>query len=371
MTSRKKPTATAAKKRTVTKAKPAGEVKYINLALQGGGAHGAFTWGVLDRLLEEERIVIEGISGTSAGAMNGAVLASGYIKGGRQGARENLAEFWKRISDAGQMNPLQQSALERWLSGWNLNFSPGYNFLDLLSRIYSPYDFNPLNINPLRYVLEEFIDEEALRTHHDIRLFIAATHVASGQARIFHCEEISTDVLLASACIPFMFQAVEIEGESYWDGGYMGNPVIWPLIYNTRSEDVLLVQINPLHRDEVPKRAYEITNRLNEISFNSSLIAEMRAIEFVQRLIREKKLDRKRYKDLKIHLIYSAEKMHELDASSKLNTSWDFFRYLHQLGYEQTENWIQQNFGDLGKRSTVNIREKFLYRPTRGKIKTG
>lgn len=341
--------------------------KTINLALQGGGAHGAYTWGVLDRLLQEERLTIEGISGTSAGAMNAAVLASGYIKGGREGARTNLAGFWKRISDTGQMNPMQQSALERWLAGWNLDWSPAYNMLDLLSRVCSPYDFNPLNINPLRYVLEEFIDEETLQQHNQIHLFIAATHVASGQARVFHCHEITTDVLLASACVPLMFQAVEIGGEAYWDGGYMGNPVIWPLIYNTQSEDVLLVQINPLHRDETPKRAYEITNRLNEISFNSSLIAEMRAIEFVQRLIREKRVERNRYKDIKIHLIYSAEKMHALDASSKLNTSWDFFRYLHGLGYQNADSWIAENFDAIGKRSTVDIREKFLYRPGRGK----
>lgn len=347
----------------MTKQRAKKPVKRINLALQGGGAHGAYTWGVLERLLEDESIEIEGISGTSAGAMNAAVLACGLAEGGRDHARRKLERFWTRISDAGKFSPLQQNSIGQMLFGYNLDWSPTYNWFDLVSRLYSPYDLNPLNLNPLRYVLEDFIDEKILRESSPVKLFIAATHVESGQARVFQCNEITADVLMASACIPFMFQAVEIEGEFYWDGGYMGNPVIWPLIYNTESEDVLLVQINPITRDGLPKRAYQIVNRLNEISFNSSLIAEMRAIEFVKRLLHEGKLDREQYKDMRVHLIYSADEMHSLEASSKMNTGWDFFSHLRQLGYNAAHDWLEAHYDALCNEDTLDIREKFLRNP--------
>jgi len=334
--------------------------KIISLALQGGGAHGAYTWGVLDRLMEEERLEIEGISGTSAGAMNGAVLISGHIKGGRDGAKDELRRFWRRVSDLNMFSPLQQSVAERLQFGWNLDWSLSYNWLDLMSRLYSPYDLNPLNLNPLRYVLEDTLDTKALQHGDNIKLFVTATHVESGQPQVFTCEEITVDVLLASACIPFMFQAIEINGEHYWDGGYMGNPVIWPIIYHCDTEDVVLVQINPLRREQHPRRAREIINRLNEITFNSSLIAEMRAIDFVHRLHQEGRLDRERYKDPRVHLIYSPDTMHNLDASSKMNASWEFFLYLHKLGYEAANQWLKETWKDIGECSSLDIREKFL-----------
>jgi len=337
--------------------------KKINLALQGGGAHGAYTWGVLDCLLQEERLEIEGVSGTSAGAMNAAMLVNGYAKNGREGARAALRELWTAVSEISAFGPLHQTPLEHWLDGWNLDWSPAYHYFDLLSRIASPYDLNPLNVNPLRFVLDNLMDFKSLQAHSKIKLFVAATHVASGQARVFKCHEITTDVLLASACLPFLFQAVEIEGEHYWDGGYMGNPAIWPLIYNCDSEDVVLVQINPLHRDGVPKTANEIINRLNEISFNSSLIAEMRAIDFVGRLIHQGRLSKDDYKDMKIHLIYSPEEVKTLNASSKMNASWDFFEYMHGAGFKAAKEWIKENFDAIGQRSTVNIRNKFLRGP--------
>ncbi len=339
--------------------------KKINLALQGGGAHGAYTWGALDRILQDEDLVIEGISGTSAGAMNGVVLANGYLKGGREGAREALAHFWKSISDISAFGPFNQNPIEQWLLGWNLDWSPAYHYFDALSRILSPYDVNPLNLNPLRNVLDEQLDLPALHDSGIIKLFVTATHVSSGQPRVFDCHEITTEVLLASACIPFMFQAVEIEGEDYWDGGYMGNPAIWPLIYRCESEDVLLVQVNPLHRDGVPKKAGDIINRLNEITFNSSLISEMRAIQFVQRLLHEGRLERTRYKDMKIHLVYSPEELKDLNASSKLNTGWAFFKHLYDVGYQEAEDWLKAHKHDVGTRSTVNITEKFLRGPGR------
>ena len=338
-------------------------VKKINLALQGGGAHGAYTWGVLDRLLEEKDIIIEGISGTSAGAMNAAMLVNGYMQNGRDGAKECLETFWRRISEVAVFSPLHKSPLERMLTGWNMDMSPTYHWMDLISRLFSPYDTNPLNINPMRIIVDEMLDHEAVQACSTIKLFIAATHVASGQSRIFQCDEITTDVLLASACIPFMFQAVEVQGQHYWDGGYMGNPAIWPLIYYCQSEDVVLVQINPVHENEIPKSANEIINRMNEISFNSSLIAEMRAIEFVSKLLKEGSLDDKKYKDMRIHLIYSADHMHHLNASSKMNADWDFFLYLKDIGRQTAEHWLRAHWKDVGVKSTVNIREKFLTGP--------
>ena len=337
--------------------------KKINLALQGGGAHGAYTWGVLDRLLEEKDLEIEGISGTSAGAMNAAMLVNGYAKGGREGAKECLEKFWRRISEVAAFSPLHKSPLERALTGWNMDLSPAYHWFDLMSRMFSPYELNPLNINPMRMVLEEMFDHESVQACNAIKLFIAATHVASGQARVFHCNEITTDVLLASACIPFMFQAVEIHGQHYWDGGYMGNPSIWPLIYNCQSEDVVLVQINPIHDNQLPKTANEIINRINEISFNSSLVAEMRAIAFVSKLLREGSLDPKRYKDMRVHLIYSANHMHHLNASSKMNADWDFFLHLKGIGRHTADHWLRAHWKDVGNKSTVNIHEKFLAGP--------
>ena len=337
--------------------------KKINLALQGGGAHGAYTWGVLDRLLEEKDIEIEGISGTSAGAINAAALISGHAKGGREGAKRELETLWRKISDISAFGPLHKTPFERWWTGWNMDSSFSYHLFDLVTRFYSPYETNPMNINPLQQILHEMIDFKILQAHHGIRLFVTATHVQSGQARVFHCHEITADVLLASTCIPFMFQAVEIDGGQYWDGGYMGNPAIWPLIYHCDSEDVVLVQINPIHNDLKPHTAGEIINRLNEITFNSSLIAEMRAIDFVSRLIHAGKLGHGDYKDMRIHLIYSPEHMHSLNASSKMNADWDFFLYLKNIGRAAAEEWLKSDFKKVGRESTVDIREKFLSGP--------
>lgn len=335
-------------------------VKKVNLALQGGGAHGAYTWGVLDRLLEIEELEIEGISGTSAGAMNAAMLVNGYAKGGREGARACLEEFWRRISEAAAFSPLHQNSFERLFTGWNLDMSPIYHWFDFLTRTFSPYQLNPLNINPMRGILEDMLDIEAIHAYGKIKMFITATHVASGQARVFSCKEITADVLRASACIPTLFQAVEIEGEPYWDGGYMGNPAIWPLIYNCESEDVILIQINPISDYATPDTNSEIINRLNEITFNSSLIAEMRAIDFVARLIEQGKLDHKQYKSMRMHLIYSAEEMHKLNVSSKMNANWDFFQYLRDLGRADAEQFITRDFKDVGVKSTIDIPQKFL-----------
>jgi NTE family protein len=335
--------------------------------LQGGGSHGAFTWGVLDRLLEEERLWIEGISGTSAGALNAAVLAQGFVKhGGRAGARTALDYFWNRISELTRFSPVHRSAFDHVLGNWNIDGSLGAMWLDMVERVFSPYQLNPMNLNPLRDLLTEHLDIPAIQSCDELKIFVCATNVETGHARIFMRHELSIEALLASACLPFTFQAVEIDGVPYWDGGYMGNPVIYPLIYYCDSRDVAIVQINPLVRKGTPRSATEIANRLNEISFNSALIAEMRAIAFVQRLIQGKHLRGKnaaRLKHMHIHMIGNEEKMRALGVSSKMNADLDFLLYLKELGRTTATDWLKANWGDIGERSSLDIRATFLDGP--------
>jgi NTE family protein len=351
-------------------------IKTINLALQGGGSHGAFTWGVLDRLLEEERLWIEGISGTSAGALNAAVLAQGFVKhGGREGARLALDYFWNRISELTRFSPVHRSAFDHVLGNWNIDGSVGAMWLDIVERLFSPYQLNPMNINPLRDLLTEHLDIPAIQSCHELKIFVCATNVETGHARVFMRHDLSVEALLASACLPFTFQAVEIDGVPYWDGGYMGNPVIYPLIYYCDSRDVAVVQINPLVRKGTPRSATEIANRLNEISFNSALIAEMRAIAFVQRLVQGKHLrgkDAARLKHMHIHMIGNEEKMRALGVSSKMNADLDFLLYLKELGRTTATDWLKTNWGDIGERSSLDIRATFLDAPSaRTQLATG
>ncbi len=337
-----------------------GPVKRVNLALQGGGAHGAYTWGVLDRLLEHPQIEIEGISGTSAGAMNAIVLAAGHADGGNAGARERLDDFWRQISLMDRFSPVRRTFWEWFNGGFTLERSPGLAFMEAMTRTFSPYQVNPLNFNPLRGILTNLIDFDSVRHTRGLKLFISATNVETGRARIFENAEMSPDVLLASACLPQMFQAVEIDGEYYWDGGFMGNPALFPLIYNVECHDVILVQINPMERHGVPKSAREIQNRINEISFNASLIHEMRAIQFVTRLIDEGELDSKNYKRMLIHMIEDEESLEAFGASSKLNADWEFLSVLKKIGREAADSWLAANFDSLGKESTVDMRGRFL-----------
>jgi NTE family protein len=361
-TSTKKPITTSTKKAVQspakTSAKPAALT--LDLALQGGGSHGAYTWGVLDRLLEEPDLIIQGISGTSAGAMNGAVLVSGFELGGAQGARSALDAFWHDISAVGEKSsPLKQFPWEKAREGFNLDNAMSYRFFESVTHMSSPYEWNPMNLNPLRKVVEQHVDFAAVQ-RSSIQLFVAATHVASGQAKVFHGKALTVDAVLASACLPTLYQAVEIDGEAYWDGGYMGNPVLWPLIYNTPTQDLLLVQVNPLYRAGVPKRAYEISNRLNEISFNSSLIAELRAVAFVQDLLAEKKVSEHAYKNIFMHLIEAHTPMADLDASSKVNVSMAFLLHLKAIGRSVADEWLNTHKTAIGKHSSVDIKATFL-----------
>ena len=325
----------------------------IDLALQGGGSHGAFTWGVLDRLLEEPWLTIAGISGTSAGAMNAAVLADGWSAGGASGAREALEKYWRSVSRAAAFSPMQRSPLDRFMGRWSLDSSPAYVFTDLMSRLLSPYDLNPLGINPLRTVLVETIDFERL-ARAPLKLFVTATRVRTGRGRIFRNAEITADVLLASACLPTMFRAVEIDGEPYWDGGYAGNPTITPLVRETDAHDTVLVQINPTERPDEPRTAAEILNRLNEISFNSPLAKELRMIALLRQVADPGSGEGARWAQMKMHRIKS-DMLASFGASSKLNAEWAFVCTLRDEGRRAASEFIDKHGANLGVRSTSDL----------------
>lgn len=339
---------------------PAGTARTVNLALQGGGSHGAFTWGVLDRLLEDGRVEFDSICGTSAGAMNAVVMAAGWAEDGRSGARARLDAFWERIADVGAFSPIQRSVVDALMGNWRIDTTPGYVALDILGRVLSPYQTNPLNLNPLRDVLAGVVDIDLARFASGIKLYLCATNVHTGKVKVFDNAELSIDAVLASACLPFLFQAVEIDGQHYYDGGYMGNPAIYPLAYNSDCRDVLIVQINPLHRPEVPKTAPEILDRVNEITFNSSLMREMRAVHFVNRLIAAGKLDPEAYRITRIHMIETDAEMASMHASSKLNPERLFLRHLRDIGRRVAGEWIEQHLSCVGVESSVDVREVFL-----------
>ncbi len=337
-------------------------VKRINLALQGGGTHGAFTWGALDRLLEDERIEIEAVSGTSAGAVNAAILVQGLCEGGRAGARAALDRLWHDAAARLSVSPLQNTPFEKAIWGYDLTWSLAYQAFETVTRVLSPYQLNPTpyDWNPLRAVLEETLDPVILRTNKGPKLFISATSVRTGKPRVFSREEVTVEVVLASACLPQFFKAVEIDGEPFWDGGYLGNPALWPLYEQGGVPDLVLVQLNPTVRDELPTHPTDITNRLNEISFNASLMAEMRAIDFVQRLLDAGRLEQPRYRRLFLHVIEDEARMRQFKLSTKLNGDWGFLSTLKQYGREAADAWLAAHFDKLGRASSVDLRERFL-----------
>jgi NTE family protein len=329
--------------------------KYINLALQGGGAHGAFTWGVLDRILESDRIEIAAISGTSAGAMNAVVLADGIMAGGKEGARKALGKFWRAVHEAAVLSPFQRTPFDVMTNNWNLDYSPGYLFSDIYSRLMSPYQSNPLNWNPLRELLIKQVDFERVRSCNKLKLFISATSVRNGHVKRFDRTRLTVDKVMASACLPYMFQAVEVDGEDYWDGGYAGNPILYPFAYHSDARDIVIVQINPLTCQKTPKTARDILNRVNEITFNASLLHELRAIDFVTRLLDEGSLDPNRYRKMFIHLISDEKGFEPLNASSKLNTEWRFLKHLHSLGYAAASSFLKNHYDSIGDHSSMDV----------------
>lgn len=345
----------------------------INLALQGGGAHGAFTWGVLDRLLEEEDIEIEGISATSAGAMNAAALKHGWIEDGRAGARRTLDEFWLRV--AGLEGPFADAIIE-WLEMISaspsfilraLETNPALMAADGVSRMFSPYQLNPLNYHPLRSVVDGMLEHAKVCDASGPQLFISATHVRTGKPRVFFGDEITTDAILASACLPTLYQAIEIDDprtgrrEAYWDGGYMGNPALYPLFYRTKSPDILIVHINPLEREDIPHTANEILNRINEISFNASLLRELRNIDFVNRLIEDGIVEASAMKRNFVHSVRDDALMSQLGIATKVTPVKALLVQLKQAGRAAMERFLSEHRGDLGNRSSVDLRAMFSW----------
>ncbi len=333
--------------------------KLVNLALQGGGAHGAFTWGVIDRLLEDGRIAFDAISGTSAGAMNAVVMIDGLDRGGPEVARERLEAFWHRVSQGGGRIDASHAVFDEIIGFWRSSLQP-FRFMPRLAMTASPYRFNPLNINPLRDLLESLVDFDRVRACAAPRLFVSATNVRTGKIKVFTGSEVTADAVMASACLPSIFQAVEIDGEAYWDGGYMGNPALFPFFEDKRTDDTLLVQINPVRREKVPRTGAEIAERVSEITFNASLLRELRAIDFVNRLIAEHRLDKTKYRPNLLHRIEATKALAKHGAATKLDTDWGFFRELRDAGRKATTTFLRKHYDDIGERSSFDLRAEFV-----------
>ncbi|MFU8832307.1 MAG: patatin-like phospholipase family protein [Wenzhouxiangella sp.] len=327
--------------------------------MQGGGAHGAFTWGVLDRILEDGRLKIAGVSGTSAGAMNAVALADGFTRDGPEGARAALEHFWRCMSDGARNSPLKRTPYDVLIGNWGLENNPMYHAMDALSRAVSPYQLNPMNINPLRDLVEESINFDMVRKCTAFKLYISATNVETGKVKVFPREALTADMVMASACLPNLYRAVEIDGVPYWDGGYMGNPSLFPFHGQTGTDDIVVIQVNPIERKGTPKTPLEIQNRMNEISFNSSLLKELRAIDFVDRLIRQGKLSAEDYRQVRVHVIENQAELRPLGASSKMNVEWAFLTKLRDIGRETTSRWLDENYAAIGTQSTVDLRAMF------------
>ena len=336
-----------------------GKIK-INLALQGGGAHGAFTWGILDRLLETELFEIEGISATSAGSMNAVVLAQGFLEGGAKGARDLLYKFWRAMSDSGKKYGITEPSPFDFFLEPILKAPLNFTIFSTMISLMSPYQFNPSNAHPIREVLEKIIDVDKIKENSTIKLYICATNVKTGKIRIFNAEELSIEAMLASACLPKLFQAVEVSGEFYWDGGYLGNPAIFPLIYNTACKDIIILHTVPIVRNNIPTTVAEIDSRLREISFNSSLMREMRAIAFVSRLIEQGYIKPEfegKLKKLNLHCIRADQSLDHFPLSTVYSPNWDFLITLRDLGRKKAEEWLQENRDAIGKKTTINYEE--------------
>lgn len=338
--------------------------KQINVALQGGGAHGALAWGILDALLEDGRVEVEGFSASSAGTMNALAFAQGLSEDGRDGARRKLEEFWWEISKAGAIfSPVHGNPLERFFGLGSGENPYAYFMFDTMTRLFSPYQFNPLDLNPLKDVIDRVIDFDKVRACDKMKLFISATNVRTGKVKVFRKEEVTIDVALASSCLPFLFKAVEIDGDHYWDGGYTGNPALYPLFYQTQTRDVVIIHLNPLYREEIPTTAPAIMNRINEISFNDSLLKELRAVAFVKKLIEHDMIKdeyKSMYKDVLVHSVRADDMMKEFSITSKFDTDWDFLTGLRDTGREGMKIWLDQHWDNLGEKASVNLHEEFL-----------
>src|ERR1700722_9551322 len=340
-----------------SKTKSSSGRKIVNLALQGGGSHGAFTWGVLDRLLEESRLDFEGVAGTSAGAVNAVVLADGLAAGGREAAREALRDYWKKVSTLSSRGPFAPSFIDRANPDYGLEHSFGFMFLEM-TYFASPYQTNPLNLNPLKELMTRAINFERVRQQTVVKLYLSATDVQTAKVKIFEGKELDVPRLLASTCLPLLMQAIEVDGEFYWDGSYAGNPAIFPLIYNCDARDILMVHITPAERPGVPTTSLSIMNRMQEISFNTALIREMRTIAFLNKQIEDGKLGAG--KRMLVHLIEAEDLIRGFSWSSRLNSDWDFLLHLREMGRMRADQWLAANFDRIGQDSTVDLYEKYF-----------
>jgi NTE family protein len=339
------------------------EPRMLNLALQGGGAHGAYAWGILDRLLEDGRFAFDGITATSAGAMNAVILAQGLMDGGNAGARHALAGFWREVSEAGRLySPIRRLPWET-AGGWQFEPPASFALFDTLTRVASPYQLNPFGFNPLKDIVQRRVDFARLRERAPVKLFLNATNVRNGRVRVFRTPELSAGVVMATACLPFLFQAVELDGEAYWDGGYTGNPALYPLFYECACGDVLLLPLNPFERPTPPMSAAEITDRMNEVSFNAALLAELRAVAFVQKLIERGWLveeARQRYRHVRVHVIRADTALAGLGISTKLEWDWRFLTELRDRGRTAAAAWLESAAADVGHRPGVDLKAMFL-----------
>jgi NTE family protein len=339
--------------------------KRINLALQGGGAHGAFTWGALDRLLRDDDIEIGGISGTSAGALNGAALKAGWVVNGPEGARENLAWLWEQVAGVSDLR------MSQWMAPWGvgalsqaMEYSWPVMFSDAVSNVTSPYAMGPFFRNPLSDIVNRF-DYDRVCNGIDPMLFICATRVRNGKIKVFSGDEISAQAIMASACLPTVFQAIEIDDpdtgrkEAFWDGGYTGNPALFPLFQAGLPDDIVIININPLEREELPVTPKQIQNRINEISFNSSLLRELRAIEFVQRLLDQGSVQDSGHRRMNVHMIADDDLMEKLSVATKMVPNPAVIATLKKAGEDAVERFLTDHKSKIGQQSSVDLREMF------------
>ncbi|MBX3659499.1 MAG: patatin-like phospholipase family protein [Ramlibacter sp.] len=344
----------------------ASAIRTINLALQGGGSHGAFTWGVLDALLADPRIAIEGISGASAGAVNAVALADGHARARaagtdpRRAARESLARVWGEVAALGSLGALQKGVASLLWGAIPKELAPTNFFAGAMQNWFSPYQSNPLDINPLRDLLTRLIDFEALGTLPSPKVFVSATHVNTGKAALFTGADVTPQAVMASACLPMLFRAVEIDGEAYWDGGYSVNPALTPLIDHCSSADIVLVQINPLRREDTPRTPADILDRVNELTFNASLLTQVRSIDFINRLLAEGSLHGTRCRRVLLHRIDGGAAIQDYPASSRASADPQLIQTLFRLGQTSGEEWLRKHFAALGQHSTIDIGRDYL-----------
>lgn len=336
------------------------KAKKIAIGLQGGGSHGAFSWGVLDAIFADERIDIIGLSGTSAGGMNAAAALQGFNKNGRQGARDELRRFWKMVHSRSSNLPMPTNSFQSIMGNYSLRGSPMYAWVNMLRDFYSPYETNPLDINPLKNIVHDFFDFDILHKSSKMKIFLCATHVKSGKMHIFKGKELSENALLASSCLPSLFKAVDVNGEYYWDGGYVGNPAIYPLIYNCPTKDIAIVQLTQGYRDKLPTTADAIMDRHREITYNACLVREMRAIHLISSLVEKGMITDKSIKKLNMHVIRNTDLFEELDLSSAMNTDWKFLEHLFQAGFESGQQWITDHYDDIGIKSSADLEKDFI-----------